>query len=57
MGATFDQEELDWVGKRAHVTLSRYGSTVAEGIFAVSATDIADPDERKMEDAKKTALQ
>jgi len=35
MNATFEQEDMTWHGKTVHITLSRFGSTLTEGLFSL----------------------
>jgi hypothetical protein len=51
MGAIYQQEELGWEGRAVHISLSRYGSKLTEGL-AVFTTQKADKDLDDKERAK-----
>jgi len=54
-GGEFKNEHLSWVGKNVIVVLSKYGSTVIQGHFAVSLKSYLAEQVRRDEAAKKKA--
>lgn len=57
MGATFRQEELLWMGKRASVSVSRYGSNLSDGSFWVGLTSTVSKGEEGRKAIRDKALQ
>ena len=52
-GARFENEVLQWVGKKVHVLLSRYGDSLAFGTGTIRTKAGVDEDARKRKERTK----